>query len=223
MVYELGYTYLADEQWENAQAITESLWQEGDADAGLLLLMSLAGQEKIEEVQALMQDEAMAAKLQSLSDEDSLYMGELDENGQRSGKGVALYSGGYVYAGNYAAGVRSGQGTWYYPVGRAYFTGMWENDAPNGYGEIIWSFQIIRGQYKDGLENGQMSISGGVCWEEHPFYSNNGIRQIVHDGTDVFPFAKCNHEVYTDNGIFHSWILYENEKDFLWGVEPWGM
>lgn len=63
VAYELGYTYLTDRQWENAQTITESLWQEGDADAGLLLLMSLAGQEKIEEVQALMQDEAMATNL----------------------------------------------------------------------------------------------------------------------------------------------------------------
>lgn len=222
VVYELGYTYLADEQWENAQALTQPLWQEGDADAGLLLLMSLAGQEKIEEVQALMQDEAMAAKLQSLSDEDSLYMGELDENGQRSGKGVALYSGGYVYAGNYVAGARSGQGIWYYYDGKNYFTGMWENDAPNGYGEIIRPDQIIRGQYKEGLENGQMSISGKYCWEEHPFSSDNGIRQIVSDYDDHSRFAACDHGVYNNDALFIGWSIEKDKKEFLWGVMPWG-
>ena len=223
--YELGYAYIGVGQYEAAQSLAEPLWQEGDADAGVVLLMSLAAQGKIEEVRRLMQeDETLTVALKAYTGEDSLYMGGVDENGQRSGKGVGLYPSGYVYVGDYADGVRSGQGTWYYPGGRGYFIGIWADDMPNGNGSfesfpsvpavreegIIYGIHITEsGSLVDGLFHGtihevwDMEDGHTHVWNFSVNHGNDGVEK----GQDIALCSNCGANLVSSGS--------------LWGIIPW--
>lgn len=116
-----------------------------------------------------------------VSEDVSYYYGSKDADGKRSGKGLAMYINGYFYYGDFENDQRSGEGTWMRAVysdssaiGSFIFKGTWENDKPNGAGEATSNFykdkisanemvkQIIKGEYKDGLENGSMNLSGAT-------------------------------------------------------------
>lgn len=116
-----------------------------------------------------------------VSEDISYYYGSKDADGKRSGKGIAMYVNGYFYYGDFENDVRSGEGTWMRAVysdssaiGSYIFKGTWANDKPNGAGEATSNFykdkissnemvkQIIKGEYKDGLENGSMNLSGAT-------------------------------------------------------------
>lgn len=135
---------------------------------------------KIDDVKEMIRGE----EFQELTDEivnvsTSYYYGERDENGKRSGMGVAAYMDGYYYYGEFADDMRSGKGTWIRAVystssalGSSIYEGSWENDKPNGSGTVTANYyadrvssggmtkQVISGSYKDGLENGTMTLSG---------------------------------------------------------------
>ena len=132
-----------------------------------------------------------------VSEDTSFYYGAKDDNGNRNGKGVALYMDGYYYYGNFENNVRSGEGTWMRAVyaessaiGSYIFKGNWENDKPNGKGEATSNFykdkisasemvkQVITGEYTDGLENGSMSLSGatkGGAAVQYTYKAENGV------------------------------------------------
>lgn len=127
----------------------------------------------------------------------SFYYGDRDADGRRNGKGVAVYSDGYYYYGDYADDVRSGNGIYIRAVyaesssiGSYIFEGSWANDKPNGNGTATSSFykdkissaefakQIITGNYTDGLEDGKMSLSGttkGGASVKYSYTSKNGV------------------------------------------------
>ncbi len=109
----------------------------------------------------------------------SFYYGDKDSSGKKNGHGLGVYQDGYFYYGGYVDDVRSGEGLWIRAVysdssalGSFIYEGQWENDAPNGTGTCTSNYysdrvssggmtkQIITGTYKDGLENGKMSLSG---------------------------------------------------------------
>ena len=111
--------------------------------------------------------------------ETSYYYGDKGDDGTRNGKGVAAYMDGYYYYGDFANDLREGKGTWIRAVysetsamGSSIYEGEWLNDMPNGKGTVTTNYyadrvssggmtkQIISGSYKDGLENGSMSLSG---------------------------------------------------------------
>ena len=119
----------------------------------------------------------------SFSDEvigdNSYYYGERDENGRRSGTGIAIYEYGYYYYGEFADDLRSGHGVWMRAVyadasaiGSFIFEGEWSNDAPNGAGSATSNYykdkissdafikQVVAGNYSNGLEEGTMNLSG---------------------------------------------------------------
>lgn len=132
-----------------------------------------------------------------VSEDDSYYYGSKDDNGNRQGKGIAMYINGYFYYGNFENNVRSGEGTWMRAVyadssaiGSYIFKGTWADDKPNGTGEATSNFykdkisanemvkQIIKGEYKDGLENGSMNLSGatkGGASVNYTYKSEDGI------------------------------------------------
>ncbi len=132
-----------------------------------------------------------------VNDDTSYYYGAKDENGNRKGKGIALYLDGYFYCGNFDNNKRSGEGIWMRAVyaessaiGSYIFKGNWENDLPNGSGEATSNFykdkisatemvkQVIKGEYKNGLENGKMSLSGstkGGSAVQYTYTSEDGI------------------------------------------------
>ena len=111
--------------------------------------------------------------------ETSYYYGDKSDDGVRNGKGVAAYMDGYYYYGDFVNDLREGSGIWIRAVysdtsamGSSIYDGEWLNDMPNGKGTVTSNYyadrvssggmtkQIISGSYKDGLEDGTMSLSG---------------------------------------------------------------
>ena len=58
---------------------------------------------------------------------EELYMGEIDNRGDRAGRGVLIDSFGNLYEGHFEKGKKSGHGRLIYTNGR-YFEGGWKND-----------------------------------------------------------------------------------------------
>ncbi len=152
----------------------------------------------MDEVKEVMRsDEVKDLADEIVSDDVSYYYGSKDADGNRNGKGLALYLDGYYYYGTFDNNIRSGQGTWMRAVysessaiGSYIFQGNWENDLPNGEGVATSNFykdrisesemvkQVIKGEYSDGLENGSMSLSGatkGGASVQYTYKSENGI------------------------------------------------
>lgn len=128
---------------------------------------------------------------------NSFYYGERDDNGRRSGKGIAVYADGYFYYGDYADDVRSGEGIYLRAVyaesssiGSYVFEGTFANDKPNGNGTATSNFykdkigesgltkQVITGEYTDGFENGTMNLTGttkGGTKVKYTYKVENGV------------------------------------------------
>lgn len=128
---------------------------------------------------------------------NSFYYGERDDNGRRSGKGIAVYADGYFYYGDYADDVRSGEGIYLRAVyaesssiGSYVFEGTFANDKPNGNGTATSNFykdkigesgltkQVITGEYTDGFENGTMNLTGttkGGAKVKYTYKVENGV------------------------------------------------
>lgn len=119
----------------------------------------------------------MAEEIVSLN--DSIYYGDTDDAGLRNGKGIAVYCDGYYYYGDFVDDLRSGDGIYIratYGEGSAMgsfiYDGEWENDLPNGKGTATSNYypeeissselklKIIKGTFKDGLEDGDMTLNG---------------------------------------------------------------
>ena len=172
VAFELGCAYIANGQYTYAESLASELWKDGEGDnkAGTVLLLSLAAQEKTEEVIKMLQSEDFTLFLGTGGGSGPLYMGEYDANGKRSGRGIGIYEGGYIYAGEYKDGVRYGQGTWYY-MEDYYFVGEWADDAPNGKGTICM-YRDMPAEQQPGFTYTRLScyecdfvngISKGIC------------------------------------------------------------
>ncbi len=111
--------------------------------------------------------------------DNSYYSGDLDPDGNREGYGIGLYENGYFYYGEYHDGMREGRGVLFrasYPesssIGSFMFEGEWDDDKPNGSGVAKSNYfkdrisasdfasKEISGNYKDGLEDGDMTLIG---------------------------------------------------------------
>ncbi len=109
----------------------------------------------------------------------SYYFGDRSDDGKRNGKGVAAYMDGYYYFGDFTDDMREGKGTFIRAVysessamGSSIYEGEWSGDKPNGSGTVTSNYygdrlssgkmtkQVISGSYKDGLENGTMTLTG---------------------------------------------------------------
>lgn len=104
----------------------------------------------------LMRTEEYIAMAAELADTDgSYYFGQIDDEGRRSGKGVAVYGSGYYYLGEWAEDVRSGTGLWVlahpmtaenplagsetYHGDEIWYQGGWAADLPQGEGMVYQS------------------------------------------------------------------------------------
>jgi tetratricopeptide (TPR) repeat protein len=117
--------------------------------------------------------EEIATNLQNEYVDGYVYLAS--ENEVTEGLGLYRYDTNkyYFYLGGYNKGVRSGQGYMFNVVSNMTevitFSGKWENDAPNGSGEIrasniqnIYTNQsgfVVDGIFKDGLANGNIEFS----------------------------------------------------------------
>lgn len=78
----------------------------------------------------------------------------------KNGKGLGIYSGEYLYFGNYAENERNGEGIWMTALNNYIFEGLWSGDKPNGYGEERSgkkdSVSTYTGNLADGLWHGDI-------------------------------------------------------------------
>ena len=236
--YELGCAYIANGQFAEAESFASGLWTSGKGGnkTGTVLLLSLAAQGKTDDVLELLQSGKLFPFVGKEWRDGLLYMGGYDEEGRCSGYGVGLYSEGSlyvgIYCGEYKQGVRCGQGTWYdrEHQGKAYYTGEWADDAPNGYGEYHIRyrddtfFATRSGNYTDGYENGEMTVSS----EDHvaSYVSKMGIRQLTgeeykYEDSPVtwYFYAICKTHDGQCNG---NWVIGGKQVNAQWGVVPWG-
>lgn len=147
--------------------------------------------------EVLRMDEVKALADEIVSEETSYYYGDKDADGNRQGKGIALYRDGYYYYGEFDHNVRSGKGIWMRAVysessaiGSFIYDGEWQDDKPNGKGTSTSNYykdkisaaglvkQVITGEYVNGLENGDMEMTGltkGGTNVKYNYKSENGI------------------------------------------------
>lgn len=109
------------------------------------------------------------------------YYGDTNGNGQPNGKGVAVYADNQYYYGDWANGVRSGNGTWmHFHIHQTknindmytyhHYTGGWANDLPQGEGSEHYDYDMNLvtgnegyvtnriGSYDAGLVNGEFYL-----------------------------------------------------------------
>ena len=83
------------------------------------------------------------------------YEGEVNEKGQRHGKGTLTWSNGDRYEGEWKNGKENGQGTMTRSTGNKY-EGEWKDGKENGQGIENWSDgDKYVGEFKDGEKHGQ--------------------------------------------------------------------
>ncbi len=133
-------------------------------------------QEAVRDLAHLERFEAMSYSLKDT--DDFYYVGDVDSEGRPNGLGLSVYADSQYYFGNFADGVRSGNGTWisFYPGYSTYvvkehmYTGEWSDDLPNGQGQEHYDYaseymnkediyiQNAIGGFSNGLYNGDMYI-----------------------------------------------------------------
>lgn len=136
-------------------------WADGNMDA-------------VRELAHLERYEAMTYSLKDSS--DFYYYGEKDDKDVPNGKGLAVYADDQYYFGEFKDGKRSGEGTWisFYPSYSHYvvtehsYSGVWEEDVPNGKGQEHYDYntdnmnsadiylQNVIGNFKNGLYDEEM-------------------------------------------------------------------
>lgn len=79
------------------------------------------------------------------------YYGDVDSDGKPDGKGIAVYADNQYYYGDWKHGLRAGEGTWFHYhihnvdaskdyISYIQFNGTFNNDMPNGDGQLHYSF-----------------------------------------------------------------------------------
>lgn len=138
------------------------------------------------------------------------YYGDVNANGQPHGKGVAVYADNQYYYGDWADGVRSGNGTWIHfhihftPNENDLYTchqysGSWAGDLPEGEGSEHYDFDMSLVKGNDGYTANLIgSYAAGLV--NGDFYLTN----IYADGTSKEWEAKADHG---------SWIYRNDNKD----------
>ncbi len=131
-------------------------------------LLAFAEKGNYQEMRNLLENEKV---VEALSYEEGV--SELVYTNTEDGNGFGLYTGPYVYVGEYKNGKRSGHGSWF--AGSDYtFEGEWKNDKPNGEGSADKTnsppkereedvtyvvFSVNSGTLVDGFFNGEMKIA----------------------------------------------------------------
>lgn len=79
------------------------------------------------------------AELQTIRYEDGgVYEGQVDESGNRDGRGVYSYRNGSNYEGDWQNGVKNGRGVFQWPSGNVYI-GQWRDNREHGNGVLLWA------------------------------------------------------------------------------------
>lgn len=123
----------------------------------------MAAQDYEGELMEVYASEAAKAFIEQLGNDNYIYFP--DNNDSHTGVGAGVYQDEdgddgmyyYFYYGDYVGGERKGTGTEFLKLDYGYyvFTGVWDNDAPNGEGTVI-------SKYKDIFNNSYSEVCGGM-------------------------------------------------------------
>lgn len=187
---------LEAEQAEEAERI--ELENSHNDKLSQLLALFQAEKPDLEQIKGILRSQEYVTMVDEvIGQNNSFYYGDRDEQGRRSGKGVAVYADGYYYYGDFAEDMRNGSGIYIRAVysdsssiGSFVFEGTFSNDKPNGKGTATSNYykdkissaelvkQVITGEYVDGLENGSMNLTGqtkGGVTVKYNYKVENGI------------------------------------------------
>lgn len=115
---------------------------------------------------------------------DGNFVGSLDSNGKKSGKGIYRWNDGSTYEGDYINDVRSGKGRFLWANGETY-QGDYENDERTGKGIYLWpDGSSYEGDFLAGMRhgNGVFRSNSGTA------YSGEWLDDLQH-GTGVLTYA----------------------------------
>lgn len=100
------------------------------------------------------------------------YVGEL-KDGKAYGEGIAMYSDGSRYEGNWENNQRHGEGTFYWPDGE-YYKGSYKKDQRHGMGNYYWpNGDMFSGEWKKDKRNGEGTFYGKDGKTVNGLWKNN--------------------------------------------------
>ena len=118
------------------------------------------------------------------------YIGDVNSDGQPSGKGLAIYEDNSYYYGDWIAGVRSGNGTWF----RFYINERSKRNAMGVYTEHSYA-----GEWADDLPNGQ-----GAEHYDVDVSKINGSDPVIMNVVGVFTGGLYDGEMYANTVDYKS-------------------
>lgn len=150
-----------------------------DSSSQLKELLDYWNQNNLDAVKELVHTERFEAMSASVTSQSSfLYYGAENTDGEPEGVGLAVYSNDRYYFGEWKAGKRSGEGTWFqfYPeydtgtVDEHMYSGSFLDDLPDGQGQENYTYDLSKmdgvsfyaqnviGTFSKGYYNGDMYV-----------------------------------------------------------------
>ena len=109
-------------------------------------------------------------------DNGDSYVGNLDEHGRKSGRGILKLAAGDVYEGEWLADKRHGKGILKWSDGDVYI-GDYKDDIMHGNGKYIWEDgDIYQGEFNDGVFHGM----GTMTWTHGSVYEGEYAYGLIH-------------------------------------------
>ena len=115
---------------------------------------------------------------------NGIYIGEINKNGQKHGKGIYQFSDGDRYEGEWENGQQHGKGIYQFSDGNRY-KGNWENGQQHGKGICQFS---DGSRYKGNWENGQQHGKGICQFSDGSRYEGEWENDQKH-GKGVYQFS----------------------------------
>eukprot|EP00696_Hemimastix_kukwesjijk_P004014 gnl/Hemi2/14949_TR5061_c0_g1_i1.p2 gnl/Hemi2/14949_TR5061_c0_g1~~gnl/Hemi2/14949_TR5061_c0_g1_i1.p2 ORF type:complete len:228 (-),score=91.47 gnl/Hemi2/14949_TR5061_c0_g1_i1:114-797(-) len=145
-------------------------------------------------------------------EEDTLgaYEGERNLANERHGRGIATFKNGDRYEGQYANGVRHGEGTYVWADKKEKYEGNYVNDKKDGLGSYYYdNGGIYRGMWVKNRRHGE----GTFFYKNGDIFTGNWARgRKEGEGTYMFAETKCQFRGQFKAGKFSSgeWIMQDS-------------
>lgn len=211
------------------ETLVEEVTEKADAEQGLVdILLKAHGYIEANDLQALADfsgsEEINAMKEKVGGDGSYIYIFD----GGTTGLGIGYYSKlgwfsgswtGCWYLGDYADGLRSGNGSWYWLYGQneglyvEIYEGEWAEDAPNGSGHVFAAKNgtVIREEdvtLKDGLYHGTFEVER-VDREGVSFTASYQMKEGKYVEVEVADYVKDD----IPEGYYPIYVVYRTQAD----------
>ncbi len=165
-------------------------------------------------------------------DSGDTYYGEINDEGQRHGKGIYRWLSGETYQGEWKDDNQHGFGEWKHPDGKISYRGEWYNGTEHGIGiyirengdhyEGMFKYGAMHGNgtmkyarsgatYTGGYVNNQKSGFGIYVWKSGETYHG----EWKHDERNGEGIQRSKWSIYTYRGP------WRDDKKHGWGIETW--